>query len=85
MGKILHFPKGRYSIFLIVDEYPLFLIVSYETNEFNAPTTKTKRIQSAEPENTRPFEDAHPSGDARSTGTPITRANESPINARSVS
>ena len=57
----------------------------YDTNEFNAPTTKTKSIQSAEPENTSPFEVAHPSGEARSTGTPTTSANESPIKARSVS
>ena len=28
---------------------------------------------------------AHPSGEARSTGTPITSANESPMKARSVS
>ena len=58
---------------------------SYDTNELSAPTTNTKRIQSADPDNTRPFDDAHPSGEARSTGTPTTRANESPIKARRVS
>lgn len=51
----------------------------------SAPTANTKSIQSADPDNTRPFDDAHPSGEARSTGTPTTRANESPIKARSVS
>ena len=58
---------------------------SYDTNELSTPTTNTKSIQSADPENTRPFDCAHPSGDARSTGTPTTRANETPIKARSVS
>ncbi len=57
----------------------------YDTKELSAPTTNTKSIQSADPDNTRPFDCAHPSGDARSTGTPTTRANESPIKARSVS
>jgi len=57
----------------------------YDTNELSAPITKTKRIQSVDPENTRPFDVAHPSGDARSTGTPTTRANERPMKARSVS
>ena len=57
----------------------------YDTNEFNAPTTNTKSIQRADPENTSPLLWAHPSGEARSTGTPITRANESPMKARSVS
>mgnify|MGYP006864986092 CR=1 FL=1 len=84
MVSVLFYPFRTYHLNICYN-YPNFLIFSYETNEFNAPTTKTKRIQSAEPENTRPFEDAHPSGDARSTGTPITRANESPIKARSVS
>jgi hypothetical protein len=58
---------------------------SYDTKELSAPTTNTKRIQRADPDNTSPFDDAHPSGEARRTGTPTTRANESPIKARSVS
>ena len=59
--------------------------LNYETNELSAPTRKTRKIHKVDPENTRPFDVAHPSGEARSTGTPITRANESPIKARSVS
>jgi len=66
----LHFYKHKYP---------------YDTKELSAPTTNTKRIQRADPDNTRPFDDAHPSGEARSTGTPTTRANESPMKARSVS
>ena len=61
------------------------LHVCYDTKELRAPITNTKRIQSVDPEKTSPFEVAHPSGDARSTGTPTTRANESPMKARSVS
>lgn len=57
----------------------------YDTNEFNAPTTKTKRIQSVDPEKTTPFDVDHPSGEARSTGTPTTRASERPIKAKTVS
>ena len=32
---------------------------SYDTNELSAPTTNTKRIQRADPDNTRPFDDAY--------------------------
>jgi hypothetical protein len=32
----------------------------YDTKELSAPTTNTKRIQSADPDNTRPFCAAHP-------------------------
>ena len=67
-----------YFIFINISSY-------YDTKELSAPTTNTKRIQRADPDNTRPFDDAHPSGEARSTGTPTTRANESPMKARSVS
>ena len=58
---------------------------NYETKELRAPITNTRRIQSVEPEKTSPFDVAQPSGEARRTGTPTTRANESPIKARSVS
>ena len=50
--------------------------LAYTTKEFSAPIKNTKNNQPVVPANTRFFDEDHPSGVAKTTGTPITRANE---------
>lgn len=57
----------------------------YTTNEFRIPTRNTKKIQSVAPENTNCFDDAQPSGEANTTGTPTTRTKDNAISANKVS
>lgn len=46
------------------------------TKEFKIPTAKTKRTHKPNPENTVPLLVVHPSGDAKTTGTPTTNKND---------
>jgi len=55
------------------------------TKEFRIPTTKTRRNQRPVPDSTRLLFCAHPLGDAKATGTPITRRKDSVIKAKTES
>ena len=56
----------------------------YTTKEFKIPTKNTKRIQSDAPEKMTCLEVAHPSEEAKTTGTPTTKAKDNAINANKV-
>lgn len=58
--------------------------MNYTTKEFRIPTANTRKIQSVAPENTNCLEDDQPSGEARTTGTPTTRASDNAISANKV-
>ena len=58
--------------------------VIYTTNELNTPTKNTSKTQSPRPENTVPLFCVQPSGEAKTTGTPITKRKERPTNASNV-
>lgn len=64
---------------------PCSLPSFYTTKEFRIPTKNTKKIQSVAPENTNCLEPDQPSGEAKTTGTPTTRAKDTAINANRVS
>ncbi len=57
----------------------------YVTNEFNNPTTNNSTNQAPTPDNTNLRTGIHPSGEAKTTGTPITRINERAMKAKSAS
>jgi hypothetical protein len=54
---------------------------NYEINEFKMPTRNTKPIHREAPEKTVFLLVDHPSGEASTTGTPITNKKETTINA----
>ena len=57
----------------------------YEIKEFKIPTKNTKPIHREAPEKTVFLLVDHPSGEARTTGTPITNKKERTINAKTAS
>jgi hypothetical protein len=60
----------------------LIEILFYEIKEFKIPTKKTKLIHKEAPENIVFFLLDQPSGEANTTGTPITNKNETAIKAK---
>jgi hypothetical protein len=58
-----------------------YSIQFYETKEFNMPTKKTNAIHKEAPEKIVFLLLDHPSGDASTTGTPITNKNDVTIKA----
>jgi hypothetical protein len=58
---------------------------NYTTKEFKIPTKNTRKIQSVAPEKTTFFDDAQPSEEANTTGTPTTKASDKAIKAKRVS
>jgi len=64
----------------------LFLrIYFYATKELRIPTRNTRKIQAVAPEKTSCFDEVHPFGEAKITGTPITIRNESATSAKRAS
>ena len=57
----------------------------YEIKEFKIPTKNTKPIHREAPEKTAFLLVDHPSGEASTTGTPITNKKERTINAKTAS
>ena len=57
----------------------------YTTKEFKIPTKNTRKIQRLAPEKTICFDEAQPSAEAKTTGTPTTKAKDNAINANKVS
>jgi hypothetical protein len=55
----------------------------YVTNEFKSPTTTKSTNQALIPENTNERDVVQPSGEAKTTGTPITRKKERRIKQKS--
>ncbi len=51
------------------------------TKELKTPTVNTNNNQRLNPENTTPLFSVQPFGDAKTTGTPTTRANDTVIKA----
>lgn len=66
-------------------EIILNLAIDYEIKEFKIPTKNTKPIHKEAPEKTAFLLVDHPSGEARTTGTPITNKKERTINAKTAS
>jgi hypothetical protein len=62
-----------------------YLDRTYEIKEFKMPTRNTKPIHREAPENTVFLLVDQPSGDARTTGTPITSRKDRTINANTAS
>jgi hypothetical protein len=62
-----------------------YLDRTYEIKEFKMPTRNTKPIHREAPEKTVFLLVDQPSGDAKTTGTPITRRKERAINANTAS
>jgi len=60
------------------------LIIIYTTKEFKIPTAKTKRNHRPKPEKIVPLYSVQPSGEAKTTGTPITRRKDNVIKAKRV-
>jgi hypothetical protein len=61
------------------------LLINYEIKEFKMPTRNTKPIHREAPEKTVFLLVDQPSGDASTTGTPITKRKERIINANTAS
>ena len=57
----------------------------YVTNEFNRPTTNNNTNQALTPEKTKERDVVQPSGEAKITGTPITRMKERAIKLKRAS
>ena len=57
---------------------------AYTTNELKTPTKSTRRTHKPKPEKTVPLFCVQPSGDAKTTGTPITKSRDRPTNASNV-
>jgi len=57
----------------------------YVTNEFNNPTRNKSTNHALTPEKTTERDVVHPSGEAKTTGTPITSKNERAIKEKSAS
>jgi hypothetical protein len=53
----------------------------YTTNELKIPTAKTRTNQRLKPEKTTLLFSDHAFGDAKTTGTPTTKAKDTKINA----
>ena len=53
----------------------------YTTKELRIPTKNTSKNQIPIPEKTVPLFSAHPSGVAKTTGTPTTNRNDTTMNA----
>ena len=58
--------------------------IIYTTKEFKIPTAKTRRAHKPKPEKTGPLFTVHPSGEAKTTGTPTIKEKDTIIKARRV-
>lgn len=57
----------------------------YTTKELKTPTVNTNNNQRLKPEKTRPLFSVQPFGEAKTTGTPTTKANDTTIKANKAS
>lgn len=73
-GKREHFTLLHFQFFIIKIKF-------YDINELRTPTKKTNPTHKEAPENTTFLLLDQPSGEASTTGTPITKRNEIAINA----
>ena len=64
---------------------PPHIFPIHTTKEFKTPTAKTRKTHKLKPEKTVPLFPVHPSGEAKTTGTPTIKEKDTVIKAKRAS